>query len=67
MLSIPSLRWLRFVLNLTGLGVQSVHVPRAKLFSIQFPLPLYMRFRSILHAVRPISKTRNQLTLKVED
>jgi hypothetical protein len=43
MLSIPSLRWLRVVLNLTGLGIQSVHFPRAKLFSIQFPLPPYGR------------------------
>jgi hypothetical protein len=39
MLSIPSLRWLRFWLNLVGLGGESVHFLRAKLFSIQFPLP----------------------------
>src|SRR5499427_9803735 len=39
MLSIPSLRWLRFWLNLTGLRGQSVHFLRAKLFSFQFPLP----------------------------
>src|SRR5215471_21479108 len=50
MLSIPSLRWLRFWLNLTGLRGQSVHFLRAKLFSFQFPLPphlveLYMRHR----------------------
>src|SRR5919199_752985 len=40
MLSIPSLRWLRFWLNLTGLRGQSVHFLRAKLFSFQFPLPI---------------------------
>src|SRR5215471_4441811 len=39
MLRIPSLRWLRFWLNLTGLRGQSVHFLRAKLFSFQFPLP----------------------------
>src|SRR5947209_6099058 len=39
MLSIPSLRWLRFSLNLTGLKGQSVHFPRAKLSIIQIPLP----------------------------
>jgi hypothetical protein len=39
MLSIPSLRWLKFLLSLTGLGSQSVHFLRAKLFIIQIPLP----------------------------